>query len=60
MGQIIILEETTKHPITLMGSRAGICCLYTVSCCSRLYTASCSGTWHHSGLRIPGCRHALS
>ena len=25
MGQIIILEETTKHPITLMGSRAGIC-----------------------------------
>ena len=25
MGQIIILEETTKYPITLMGSRAGIC-----------------------------------
>lgn len=25
MGQVLILEETTKHPITLMGSRAGIC-----------------------------------
>lgn len=25
MGQVIILEETTKYPITLMGSRAGIC-----------------------------------
>lgn len=25
MGQIIILEETTKYPISLMGSRAGIC-----------------------------------
>ena len=25
MGQVIILGETTKNPITLMGSRAGIC-----------------------------------
>lgn len=25
MGQVTILEETTKSPITLMGSRAGIC-----------------------------------
>ena len=25
MGQVLILEETTKDPITLMGSRAGIC-----------------------------------
>ena len=25
MGQVIILEETTRDPITLMGSRAGIC-----------------------------------
>lgn len=25
MGKVIILEETTKQPITLMGSRAGIC-----------------------------------
>lgn len=25
MGKVIILEETTKNPITLMGSRAGIC-----------------------------------
>lgn len=25
MGQVLILEETTKYPITLMGSRAGIC-----------------------------------
>ena len=25
MGQVFILEETTKCPITLMGSRAGIC-----------------------------------
>ena len=25
MGQVIILEETTKYPITLMGRRAGIC-----------------------------------
>ena len=25
MGQVFILEETTKYPITLMGSRAGIC-----------------------------------
>ena len=25
MGQIIILPETTKNPITLMGERAGIC-----------------------------------
>lgn len=25
MGQIIILPETTKNPITLMGQRAGIC-----------------------------------
>lgn len=25
MGQVTILEETTKRPITLMGSRAGIC-----------------------------------
>ena len=25
MGKIIILEETTKNPITLMGKRAGIC-----------------------------------
>lgn len=25
MGHVIILEETTKCPITLMGSRAGIC-----------------------------------
>ena len=26
MGNIIILEETTKNPITLIGKRAGICC----------------------------------
>ena len=25
MGQIIILEETTKNPLTLMGQRAGVC-----------------------------------
>lgn len=25
MGKIIILEETTKNPITLMGKRAGVC-----------------------------------
>lgn len=25
MGHITILEETTRYPITLMGSRAGIC-----------------------------------
>ncbi len=25
MGQVLILEETTKHPVTLMGRRAGIC-----------------------------------
>ncbi|KAI4451841.1 Flavin-dependent thymidylate synthase [Eubacterium plexicaudatum ASF492] len=25
MSQVLILEETTKNPITLMGSRAGIC-----------------------------------
>ena len=25
MGQVIILPETTKNPITLMGERAGIC-----------------------------------
>lgn len=25
MGQVIILEETTKNPVTLMGCRAGIC-----------------------------------
>lgn len=25
MGKVVILEETTIHPITLMGSRAGIC-----------------------------------
>lgn len=25
MGEVIILPETTKHPITLMGKRAGIC-----------------------------------
>jgi len=25
MGQIIILPETTKHPITLIGQRAGVC-----------------------------------
>ena len=25
MGTVIILPETTKNPITLMGSRAGIC-----------------------------------
>lgn len=25
MGQVIILEETTRSPVTLMGSRAGIC-----------------------------------
>lgn len=25
MGQVIILEETTKNPISLMGERAGIC-----------------------------------
>ena len=25
MGKIIILEETTKNPITLMGQRAGVC-----------------------------------
>lgn len=25
MGQVTILEETTKNPISLMGSRAGIC-----------------------------------
>ena len=25
MGRVTILEETTKNPITLMGSRAGIC-----------------------------------
>ena len=25
MGKVIILEETTRRPITLMGSRAGIC-----------------------------------
>lgn len=25
MGQVIILEETTKNPITLMGQRAGVC-----------------------------------
>lgn len=25
MGKIIILEETTKYPITLMGQRAGVC-----------------------------------
>jgi Predicted alternative thymidylate synthase len=26
MGNVIILEETTKKPITLIGKRAGICC----------------------------------
>ena len=25
MGRIIILEETTKYPLTLMGQRAGVC-----------------------------------
>lgn len=25
MGKIIILEETTKYPLTLMGQRAGVC-----------------------------------
>ncbi|MBR6381104.1 MAG: FAD-dependent thymidylate synthase [Lachnospiraceae bacterium] len=25
MGQVIILEETTRNPITLMGQRAGVC-----------------------------------
>ena len=25
MGKVVILEETTRDPITLMGSRAGIC-----------------------------------
>ena len=25
MGNIIILEETTKYPITLIGKRAGVC-----------------------------------
>ena len=25
MGKVIILEETTKNPITLMGKRAGVC-----------------------------------
>lgn len=25
MGQVIILEETTKNPISLMGQRAGVC-----------------------------------
>ena len=25
MGQVIILPETTKQPITLIGERAGIC-----------------------------------
>lgn len=26
MGNVIILEETTKNPITLIGKRAGVCC----------------------------------
>ena len=25
MGRVIILEETTKNPITLIGKRAGVC-----------------------------------
>ena len=25
MGNVIILEETTKQPITLIGKRAGVC-----------------------------------
>ena len=25
MGNILILEETTKKPLTLMGQRAGVC-----------------------------------
>lgn len=25
MGNVIILEETTKNPITLIGKRAGVC-----------------------------------
>lgn len=25
MGKVIIQEETTKYPITLIGKRAGVC-----------------------------------
>ena len=25
MGNVIVLEETTKNPITLIGKRAGVC-----------------------------------